>query len=495
MAEMSTSINITFFVYLAGVMAIGIYAWIQTKNASDYFLGGRSLSPGVAAISAGASDMSGWVLLGLPGFAYLSGLEAAWISVGLCTGVALNWWLSAKRLRVYSVQLADAVTVPAYLQRRFNDPAPWLKIFSATFILLFFLFYVASGLIGGGKLFVAVFDMDYQYAVIAGAVIVVLYTLFGGFLAVSWTDVFQALLMTLALVVVPIVVITDAGGFSETVAKVEAINPQFLDMFTDNTGAPLTLIAILSSLGWGLAYFGQPHILARFKAIRSPSDVKAAAIIGVSWSVFIYLAAIAVGLAGAVYLSTPLEDSEKVFMSLVAVLFNPVIAGILLAAILAAIMSTVDSQLLVCSAALAEDLYPLVVKESPSAERRLKVGRIAVGGLAIVAMMFAMDPDSKVLDVVSYAWGGLGASLGPAILLSLYWPRMNRHGALAGVLVGGITVIVWSQISGGWFDLYELVPGFFLSVIAIFGVSLLTAKPEQKVVAEFDEMLATVKSC
>jgi sodium/proline symporter len=255
------------------------------------------------------------------------------------------------------------------------------------------------------------------------------------------------------------------------------------------------LIAILSSLGWGLAYFGQPHILARFKAIRSPSDVKAAAIIGVSWSVFIYLAAIAVGLAGAVYLSTPLEDSEKVFMSLVAVLFNPVIAGILLAAILAAIMSTVDSQLLVCSAALAEDLYPLVVKESPTAERRLKVGRIAVGGLAIVAMMFAMDPDSKVLDVVSYAWGGLGASLGPAILLSLYWPRMNRHGALAGVLVGGITVIVWSQISGGWFDLYELVPGFFLSVIAIFGVSLLTAKPEQKVVAEFDEMLATVKSC
>jgi sodium/proline symporter len=495
MAEMSTSINITFFVYLAGVMAIGIYAWIQTKNASDYFLGGRSLSPGVAAISAGASDMSGWVLLGLPGFAYLSGLEAAWISVGLCTGVALNWWLSAKRLRVYSVQLEDAVTVPAYLQRRFKDPTPWLKICSATFILLFFLFYVASGLIGGGKLFVAVFDMDYQYAVIIGAVIVVLYTLFGGFLAVSWTDVFQALLMTLALVVVPIVVVTDAGGFSETVAKVEAINPEFLDMFTDNTGAPLSLIAILSSLGWGLAYFGQPHILARFMAIRSPSDVKVAAIIGVSWSVFIYLAAIAVGLAGAVYLSTPLEDSEKVFMSLVAVLFNPVIAGILLAAILAAIMSTVDSQLLVCSAALAEDLYPLVVKDQPSAERRLQVGRLAVGGLAIVAMMFAMDPNSKVLDVVSYAWGGLGAALGPVILLSLYWPRMNRYGALAGVLVGGLTVIVWAQINGGWFDLYELVPGFFFSVIAIVAVSLFTAEPEEEIAAEFDEMLATVKSC
>lgn len=495
MAEMSTSINITFFVYLAGVMAIGIYAWIQTKNASDYFLGGRSLSPGVAAISAGASDMSGWVLLGLPGFAYLSGLEAAWISVGLCTGVALNWWLSAKRLRVYSVQLEDAVTVPAYLQRRFKDPTPWLKICSATFILLFFLFYVASGLIGGGKLFVAVFDMDYQYAVIIGAVIVVLYTLFGGFLAVSWTDVFQALLMTLALVVVPIVVVTDAGGFSETVAKVEAINPEFLDMFTDNTGAPLSLIAILSSLGWGLAYFGQPHILARFMAIRSPSDVKVAAIIGVSWSVFIYLAAIAVGLAGAVYLSTPLEDSEKVFMSLVAVLFNPVIAGILLAAILAAIMSTVDSQLLVCSAALAEDLYPLVVKDQPSAERRLQVGRLAVGGLAIVAMMFAMDPNSKVLDVVSYAWGGLGAALGPVILLSLYWPRMNRYGALAGVLVGGLTVIVWAQINGGWFDLYELVPGFFFSVIAIVAVSLFTAEPEEEIAAEFDEMLVTVKSC
>jgi sodium/proline symporter len=494
MADMSTSINITFFIYLAGVMAIGIYAWMQTKDASDYFLGGRSLSPGVAALSAGASDMSGWVLLGLPGFAYLSGLEAAWISVGLCTGVALNWWLSAKRLRVYSEQLDDAVTVPAYLQRRFKDPTPWLKIFSATFILLFFLFYVASGLIGGGKLFVAVFNMDYQYAVIAGAVIVVLYTLFGGFLAVSWTDVFQALLMTLALVVVPIVVMADAGGFSETVAKVEAINPNFLNMLTDNTGTPLSLIAILSSLGWGLAYFGQPHILARFKAIRSPGDVSTAAIIGVSWSVFIYLAAIAVGMAGAMCLATPLEDSEKVFMSLVAVLFNPVVAGVLLAAILAAIMSTVDSQLLVCSAALAEDLYPLVVKDQPSAERRLQVGRIAVGGLAIVAMTFAMDPNSKVLDVVSYAWGGLGAALGPAILLSLYWPRMNRHGALAGVLVGGLTVIVWSQISGGWFDLYELVPGFFFSVIAVVSVSLLTAKPDDEVVAKFDEMLTTVKS-
>jgi sodium/proline symporter len=301
--------------------------------------------------------------------------------------------------------------------------------------------------------------------------------------------------MTLALVIVPIVVVTDAGGFSETVAKVEAINPEFLDMFTDNTGAPLSLIAILSSLGWGLAYFGQPHILARFMAIRSPSDVKVAAIIGVSWSVFIYLAAIAVGLAGAVYLSTPLEDSEKVFMSLVAVLFNPVIAGILLAAILAAIMSTVDSQLLVCSAALAEDLYPLVVKDQPSAERRLQVGRLAVGGLAIVAMMFAMDPNSKVLDVVSYAWGGLGAALGPVILLSLYWPRMNRYGALAGVLVGGLTVIVWAQINGGWFDLYELVPGFFFSVIAIVAVSLFTAEPEEEIAAEFDEMLATVKSC
>jgi sodium/proline symporter len=266
-------------------------------------------------------------------------------------------------------------------------------------------------------------------------------------------------------------------------------------MFTDNTGVPLGLIAILSSLGWGLAYFGQPHILARFMAIRSPSDVKVAAIIGVSWSVFIYLAAIAVGLAGAVYLSTPLEDSEKVFMSLVAVLFNPVIAGILLAAILAAIMSTVDSQLLVCSAALAEDLYPLVVKEQPSAERRLQVGRLAVGGLAIVAMMFAMDPNSKVLDVVSYAWGGLGAALGPAILLSLYWPRMNRYGALAGVLVGGLTVIVWAQINGGWFDLYELVPGFCFSVVAIVAVSLFTAEPEEEIAAEFDEMLATVKSC
>ena len=493
MSELSMSTVVAFLAYVAIVLSIGFYAYLKTKNATDYFLGGRELSPAVSAISAGASDMSGWVLLGLPGYAYLAGLEAAWISLGLVLGVAANWGLMAKRLRLYSEQLDDAVTLPTYLQRRFADNTPWLKSIASLSILLFFLFYVGSGLIAGGKLFNEVFGFDYHIAVFVSVALILFYTLFGGFLAVSWTDVFQGLLMLLALVCVPVLVISQTGGLDEFTAKISLKNPQLLDAFTDVNGNALGWMAIISAMGWGLGYFGQPHILARFMAIRSASETGQAASIGVIWAFLCYLLAILVGLSGLAYLPEVIADSEKVFIALTGLIFHPLIAGILLAAILAAIMSTVDSQLLVCSSSLAEDLYPLVSKKSLSPEQRLQVGRVAVVVLALMATLLAMNPDSKVLDVVSYAWAGLGASLGPAILISLYWRKMTARGALAGVFVGGATVIIWPQFEGGIFELYSLVPGFGISALAVVVGSLIDNSEDQASIHKgFDKMTASL---
>lgn len=489
MSQISAPTIVAFLIYVSIVLAIGFYAYVRTKSAGDYFLGGRQLSPTVAAISAGASDMSGWVLLGLPGYAYLAGLEAAWISIGLVIGVAANWLLMAKRLRIYSAQLDDAVTLPAYLQRRFSDPSPWLKSIASVSILVFFLFYVGSGLIAGGKLFNEVFGFDYHIAVFVSVALILLYTLFGGFLAVSWTDVFQGILMLLALVAVPVLVMTQAGGMGDFAAQINRKNPELLNIFTSADGQALGWMAIISAMGWGLGYFGQPHILARFKALRSPEDTGRAATIGISWALLCYMLAILVGLSGVAFLDQPLIDSEKVFIALTSLIFHPLVAGVLLAAILAAIMSTVDSQLLVCSASLAEDLYPLVTKQPLSQEKRLQVGRIAVVVLALLATSLAMNPDSKVLDVVSYAWAGLGASLGPTVMVSVYWRGMTVWGAMAGVIVGALTVVTWSRIDGGLFDLYALVPGFIFAIIAIILVSLLSkSKLNPVVVKQFDQM-------
>ena len=488
MTELSAPTIIAFVIYVGIVLAIGVYAYLSTKSATDYFLGGRNLSPAVSAISAGASDMSGWVLLGLPGYAYMAGLEAFWITLGLTIGVAANWMLMAKRLRIYTVILDDAVTIPAYLQRRFGDAKPWLKIIASVSILLFFLFYVGSGLIAGGKLFNAVFGLDYVVAVLTGVVLILFYTLFGGFLAVSWTDVFQGLLMLAALIAVPVVVMSGAGGLGGFGDQVRAINPELLDIFTNASGESLSTLQIISLLGWGFGYFGLPHVLARFKAIRSADEVGVATVIGVSWSFVGYLMENLVGLCGVVYLANPLADSERVFIELTSVIFHPLVAGVLLAAILAAIMSTVDSQLLVCSSTLAEDLYPMLAKQPLTQEARLKIGRIAVVAMALMATVLAMKPDSKVLDVVSYAWAGLGASLGPSILLSLYWRSMTAAGALAGVVTGGATVIIWESLSGGLFELYSLVPGFVLSLTAIAAVSWISVKPNAVVQKQFDQM-------
>ncbi|QIL86740.1 sodium/proline symporter PutP (plasmid) [Vibrio sp. HDW18] len=483
--ENSFAITTTFIVYLILMLTIGVYAYQRTKNSTDYFLGGRSLGPWPAALSAGASDMSGWLLLGLPGYAYAAGIEAFWLAGGLLVGTWANWLINAKRLRTYSIT-TDALTLPEFLSRRFNDKSKLIQTISAFFILLFFLFYTSSGLVAGGKLFEIVFGIDYSTAVIIGTICVVSYTLFGGFLAVSWTDLVQGLLMAAALMVVPVVAMN--GSLTQLDQDLTAINPELLTLWNDAQGEPLSAIAILSLVAWGLGYFGQPHILARFKASRSNQDLTTARCIAVVWTGVSMVGAILVGLTGLIFVtqsgSIQLDDGEKIFMLLVNSLFHPVIAGILLAAILAAIMSTADSQLLVSSSALAEDFYKQLVKTDASSEQIVRVGRVGVVIISVLALLLAMTPDSSVLSLVSYAWAGFGAAFGPTLVLSLYWERMNRHGALAGIVVGGVTIVVWKQLTGGWFDVYEIVPGIILATLAIVVVSLLTEQPEAQVKAQ-----------
>ncbi|EOB4256396.1 sodium/proline symporter PutP [Vibrio vulnificus] len=488
MIESSFAITGTFIAYLILMVAIGVYAYKKTSSSSDYFLGGRSLGPWPAALSAGASDMSGWLLLGLPGYAYAAGIESFWLAGGLLVGTWANWLVSAKRLRTYSIQ-TDALTLPEFLSRRFDDKSKLIQTISAFFILLFFLFYTSSGLVAGGKLFETVFGLDYSTAVIIGTLCVVSYTLFGGFLAVSWTDLVQGLLMAAALMIVPIAVME--GGFGQLATDMHNINPELLTLWNDAKGEPLSAIAIISLVAWGLGYFGQPHILARFKASRTNRELGTARRIAVGWTALSMAGAILVGLVGLVWVNghpgTELADGEKIFMLLVNTVFHPVIAGILLAAILAAVMSTADSQLLVSSSALAEDFYKQVIKPDASSQEIVMVGRIGVVVISIIALILAMTPDSSVLGLVSYAWAGFGAAFGPAVVLSLYWKGMNRNGALVGILIGGITIVVWKQLTGGWFDVYEIVPGIIFSTIAIVGVSKLTGGADNTVLEQHRE--------
>jgi len=483
MIENNLAITATFMAYLVLMMGIGYYAYKRTVDSTDYFLGGRTLGPWPTAISAGASDMSGWLLLGLPGFAFTSGATSLWLAGGLLVGTWANWIICAKRLRTFSIEADNALTLPEFFARRFDDKSKLLQTISAFFILLFFLFYTSSGLVAGGKLFETVFGLDYEIAVIIGTVCVVSYTLFGGFLAVSWTDLVQGLLMAAALVAVPLVAMD--GTFGELSNTIAAKNPELLDMFTSASGEPITAIATISLVAWGLGYFGQPHILARFNASRSNKDLTTARRIAVTWTTISMAGALLVGLVGIVYvdnnLGGQLADSETIFMLLVNAMFHPVVAGILLAAILAAVMSTADSQLLVSSSALAEDFYKQLIRPDAKPAEIVMVGRIGVVVLALVALILAFNPESSVLGLVSYAWAGFGAAFGPALILALYWKRMNRNGALAGIIVGGVTVVVWKQLSGGIFDIFEIVPGFVFASISIVVVSLLTQAPSAKI--------------
>ncbi|MFC7062521.1 sodium/proline symporter PutP [Halobacillus seohaensis] len=500
---MGTATLITFIVYLIGMLAIGFISYRLTSNLSDYVLGGRRLGPGVAALSAGASDMSSWLLLGLPGAIYVSGLGSAWLAVGLAIGAYLNWQFVARRLRIFTEVANDSITLPDYLENRFRDSSHILRVVSALVILIFFTFYTSSGLVGGAKLFESSFDLGYNQALWIGAIVTISYTFIGGFLAVSWTDFIQGILMFLALIAVPIVAISELGGWSSAIDAVGAISPDHLSM-VQGVGA----ISIISSLAWGLGYFGQPHILVRFMALRSPKDVPKARLIGMGWMIIGLYGAIFTGLFGLAFIATQdvdglsavgaqltseggfqaLADGEKIFIVFSQILFHPVIAGILLAAILSAIMSTIDSQLLVSSSALAEDFYKAIFRKNASERELVWIGRFAVALIALIALLLAGNPDSTVLGLVSYAWAGFGAAFGPTIILSLFWKNITRNGALAGMIVGAVTVVVWADmLQGGIFDLYEIVPGFLFNLIVAVVVSKMGTPPSDEIVAEFEE--------
>ncbi|SCY33515.1 sodium/proline symporter [Desulfoluna spongiiphila] len=491
MQDGNVSILISFVLYLIFMVGIGWVYYGKTKTLSDYILGGRGLNSWVGAMSAQASDMSGWLLLGLPGYAYVAGLESFWIAFGLAMGTWLNWKFVAVRLRNYTEMSGDSITLPDYFENRFRDTSHLLRIISAIFILIFFLIYTASGFVAGAKLFSTVFGLTYNSALLIGVAVIISYTFLGGFMAVSWTDFFQGMIMIVAIIVVPTLGIIKAGGLASTLEGVRSINPAFLSIFTDTTGAPLAVMSVISLAAWGLGYFGQPHILARFMAIRTTAEIRKAKSIAMVWVVVSLSFAVVVGLVGLVCLDTPLAagDQEKIFMVMVDQMVPTVLAGVFLAAILAAIMSTADSQLLVTSSALTEDFYKVLFRKEASDTELVWVSRCAVMVVAVFAWLFARNPDSSVLGLVSYAWAGFGATFGPIILLSLYWKRMTRNGALAGIVAGGLTVIVWKQLTGGFlglFDLYEIVPGFLVSIAVIVAVSLMDDEPAKEIQAEFD---------
>ncbi|WP_284709493.1 sodium/proline symporter PutP [Cytobacillus firmus] len=480
---------IAIIVYLVGMLLIGVLAARMTKDLSDYVLGGRGLGPGVAALSAGASDMSGWLMLGLPGAVYLGGMGEIWLPIGLAVGAYLNWQFVAKPLRVYTEVANDSITVPGYFENRFHDTSKILRVVSAIVTLIFFTFYTSSSLVGGAILLENSFGMDYTLALWVGAAVILSYTLFGGFLAASWTDFIQGILMFLALIIIPIAAIQELGGWNETLNQISSIDPTHLDVAS---GA--TFVGVVSLLAWGLGYFGQPHILVRFMGLKSTNDVPKARLIGMTWMVLSLFGALFVGFAGIAYFAdAPLANSETVFIMFSQVLFNPWVAGFLLAAILSAIMSTVDSQLLVSSSALAQDFYKSIFRRNASQKEEMIVGRIAVLGIAIIAIFLGYNPESKVLELVSYAWAGFGAAFGPVIILSLFWKRMTRNGALAGIIVGAVTVIVWAQLTGGLFDLYELAPGFLFAALAIIVVSLLDKAPSAEVQEQYDRYKSVLK--
>ncbi len=450
---------------MAVMVAIGLYFYFKTKDLSDYVLGGRGLGPGVTALSAGASDMSGWLLLGLPGMLYSEGIVGSWIAVGLIIGAYLNWHYVAKPLRVYTHHLNDAITIPDYFSNRFEESGNGLRIVTAVVILLFYTLYTSSGLVGGAKLFEATFGLDYDTALLVGSFIIVSYTFLGGYNAVSWTDFIQGILMMLALVVTPLVVIYEIGGVYAALETIGKIEPEHLDFMTGTS-----LVGIISLMAWGLGYFGQPHILVRFMSIRDEHEMHRAKQIGMSWMILSIIGSLAVGFFGFAYVSAngiDLQDSEKIFITLSQLLFNPWIAGFLLAAILAAIMSTVDSQLLVSSSVLTRDLYHASIRPDAGDRELVWLGRATVIAIAVIAWYLSTDRDSTVLSLVAYAWAGFGAAFGPLIILSLYHRGITKTGAIAGMIAGTVTVIVYKQLEGGIFDLYELLPGFIAGTVAI----------------------------
>ena len=492
--QLSNPTTITFVIYICAMIAIGFAAWRYTRNLSDYILGGRSLGSFVTAMSAGASDMSGWLLLGLPGAIFAAGISESWIAIGLILGAWFNWLFIAGRIRVYTEISHNALTLPDFFTHRFEDKSRLLRLLSAVIILIFFTIYCASGMVAGARLFEQTFGLSYDTALWAGAAATILYVFVGGFLAVSWTDTVQATLMIFALLLTPVIVMLKLGSFDETMAVIDGININYSNMFSGTTG-----IGILSLMAWGLGYMGQPHILARFMAASSVKAIPNARRIGMTWMILCLGGAVAVGFFGIAYFAAhpdqaaPVaENQERIFITLAQVLFNPWVAGVLLSAILAAIMSTLSCQLLVSASALTEDFYKAFLRPGASQKELVWCGRLMVLFVALVALFIAQNPQSQVLGLVGYAWAAFGAAFGPVVLFSLLWPRMTRNGALFGMLVGAVMVIIWRN--GGWFGLYEMVPGFVLASLTIVLVSWMDKQPSLAMQRAFAQMEAEMNT-
>ncbi len=478
--------------YFLLMMAIGYYSYKKsTSNVNEFLLGGRKLGAAVTALSVGASDMSGWLLMGVPGAMYASGISSSWIAIGLTLGAFFNYVLVAPRLRVYTEKANNAITIPDFFEQRFKDNSRLLRFISAIIILVFFTLYTSAGMVSGGRLFESAFDLSYNWGLLLTSSVVVFYTFLGGFLAVSLTDFVQGTIMVLALIIVPIVVLFQVDGIGNSIELIQSRDPNLLSLFEGTTA-----VGIISLLAWGLGYFGQPHILVRFMAIEKVKQLKSARHIGISWMVFTMCGAMLVGLFGIAYMvdrGQSISDPETIFIFFSQTLFHPLIGGFLLSAILAAVMSTISSQLLVTSSSMTEDFYRGFLRRNASTKELMVVSRLSVIVVALIALILSLNPQDTILDLVGHAWAGFGSAFGPLILLSLMWRRTTRNGSIAGMLVGGLTVLLWIYLDHSMKDWYAMIPGFTLSFITIVIVSLVDKKPESAVTKEFDEVKQNLK--
>lgn len=497
-----------FAFYLIFMIVIGAICMKQTNSTEDYFLGGRGLSGWVAALSAQASDMSGWLLMGLPGAVYALGTGEAWIAIGLFLGTVFNWIVISGRLRSYTIRANNSLTLPEFFENRFEDKKRILLLISSIVIAVFFLVYTASALAAGGKLFTTVFGIEYRVALVVGAFVILVYTFMGGFMAVCVTDFIQGMLMLVGLLVVPIIAYGIVGGEMTSLIEQSGVaggSVSFLNIFEDN-GKPLTFVQILSQLAWGLGYMGMPHILVRFMAVKDKKELKKSRVIAIVWVALSLGMAVLIGIIGRAYMYPTIlgtagaDNTENVFIQMILKLFTEefslaFIGGLFLCGILAAIMSTADSQLLVTASAVSQDIFKGIIKKDASDKTIFRISRYTVVVVALLAVLIAWDPNSSIMGLVSNAWAGLGSAFGPIVLLSLFWKRTNLPGAIAGIVSGGLTVIIWDYIPlvggqtlGAATGLYSLLIGFFVSLALIVVVSLMTKEPSKEMLQAFDDV-------
>ncbi len=504
---------VSMIVYMGIVIGIGVYyAKRANKSSEEYYLGGRSLGPWITAMSAEASDMSGWLLMGLPGVAYWCGLaDVAWTAIGLAVGTYFNWLIVSKRLRRYSVRVNNSITLPDFFSNRFHETKPIIKLVSSAFILIFFTVYAASCLVTCGKLFSTLFGAPYIVMMLVGAAFVLIYTILGGFLAESASDFMQAIVMVSALAIIVIVAIAKAGGIGEVISNAKNI-PGFLEFFSlanpevDEAGKqlveggkavfgnslPYGALSVASMLAWGLGYFGMPQVLLRFMAIRKENELTASRRIAMVWVVVSLAVAVFIGIIGRQIFPTEhltKSSAENIFITLATSSLPAIIAGFVMAGILAATISSSDSYLLIAASALSKNIYQGVVKKDASDKKVMLISRITLVVLTLIAVIIALDENSVIFSIVSFAWAGFGATFGPLVIFSLFWKRINRAGAVAGMLGGGAMVFIWKLLIsklGGVFAIYELLPAFIFSCICIVVVSLLTAPPSKEIEEDFE---------